>query len=333
MKHFLLYIQFVLVSVLGYAIESLGLVAKKRSVLPQHIADYELLDILRKPGDATNAFSVARYKNKKDQIVIVKMWQGGFKNFSYHTLKNEMIIYQQLTEVQKRLATKKPKKYKNISIPKLIFSRETKSSLLIAVQYVEGSDLRSVPSEARFDVYQKAVSYLRFLEKHMSQTERRKITRRTPQENIAIYPLVLLKAIMTHPKEAVIFMQGVPLFVRNIPVMLKSKTYILTHRDLHSNNILKHRGKVSIIDFEFAIDTDPMYEFINTLVCMWDDKVFCKKLLEKLVEENKNSTEYIRALIVKTVTHYLTDKRLTLQKERSFFQALSFAILNPKLSL
>ncbi len=286
---------------------------KVNAKLPLRIGRYTFQKSLSKTGTVKD-FTIGLYEDQNGQKALAKMWTGKFKNPTYYTLLNEIIVTEVLTKVIKRLEKTMPSEYSHIHIPKFIQKQETANSLIILTEFIEGKIATSIPSRRRIDIYLECVKFIQYIGSQMTTREKQLLSIRKPISFIIIYPLLLLKAAITHPRIIPDLLKSIPIFLRCIPILTKQKKIVLVHRDLHVNNILISKGKVGIIDFQLCLFSFELSEFVTTLRYLWKTDDFYIYILQAIKEKYGHQNEFetlLRGLIVHSATHGLTGRNFT----------------------
>lgn len=296
--------------------------------LPQKVGKYELISSLKKIG-TIKPFKLGIYKDAFGNKAVAKFWYGKYKDFNYYALNNELVLYQILTRVIKRLGNNIPAEYKNIKLPKIVLKNESKNQRVILVEYVDGDVSVGLTSQQKIKLYFKVVDFLNYLGTRLTQNERRSISKRNAKNYILLYPFLLVKALLTHPRATLPLLKGIPIFIKSIPILLTEDTNPLVHRDLHFRNILVNGKKIYLIDLQLCALTLKLHENITTLRYLWKEGDFYKYLLkeiDKRYSKNENFKKLFRGLAVNSGTHGLTGSEFTKGKIDLFIDFLNFGI-------
>lgn len=306
-----------------------ALCSSKNKDLPRKIGDYILESNFQKLGSKNN-YLLGIYKNSKNQKAFAKIWSGRFKDLNYYSLKNEIQVSQTLNSVIKRSRKLLPKSLKKMGIPVLISFEEKDDCLTVLTEYVEGELATSLSTNRKIDLYFKTVEFLKFLGSRLTPVEKKLISKRTPLNFAMLYPLLITKAIFSHPRATFYILKGIPIFLQSLPVLFKEKQLTLSHRDLHFRNILISKEINYVIDLQFCAFTHPIHEITTTLRYRWgEEKNFCTRLLKEIIKINKENKQFqllLRSLIINSATHGLTDKGFSKEKIDSWIDFLKFAI-------
>lgn len=324
--------------VLAYLTESLlGFLNPEREVpFPQKIGSYTFK---RKflTSSTTNKpwiFTFALYENAHKEKAIAKMWNGKIKNFACYTLRNEIIMYQVLNEVRKRLDTSLPKKFRGVSIPKFLGTFESKHSLGLLVEFINGELADTLPEEKSFKAYLKVSDFLRFLGTKLTFAEKARITHRKPISLALLYPLLLAKAICTHPKAFSSFLRGVPIFLLALTKLFRKSRISLRHGDLSLGNILISPKKITLIDLQLCVFSE-LDDLLTSLCICWDNgrlrNLFLTEIRKRYGHE-KDYDVFVRGLMANIATHALTGNSYSRREIDKFIDYINFAV-NGKLTL
>jgi len=257
-----------------------------------------------------NTYALAIYRDPSGKRAIAKMWKGTVKDFPYYILKNELIINKILNRVLERINDALPGKYANVYIPALLGEVETKNSLTILKEFVKGDHATSLNRAEKFNIYLKSNDFLQYLGENLTQKEKKNISHRSALNIVVLYPLLLIKALFTHPRASWNLISAVPLFLKSVPIFLTRKSQFFGDRDLLLSNILVSGRRIYLIDLQFSMFSDPLYDAIYRLCARWDEEDFrlllfgqVKSLSEKHGEKAKI---LIRGLMIHVATHALS---------------------------
>lgn len=276
--------------------------------LPKTIGEYEFESEMKKIGPR-KSYLLAIYKNNKGERVLLKMRNSGIKDYHYFSLKNEIILYAILNNALKRLGNKIPQQFKQFYIPKVLSVVDDDTSLAILMEFMEGTTAQKLNPDRKISLYLKTVDFLQFIGESLTPDEKRMISTRSPYNYISLYPLLLLKAMITYPKLAGSIIKGLPTFIASIPSMLFYSEKSLTHRDLHFKNIMLSKRKIVLIDLQQCVYTDPLHELVTTLRYSWKKDLFASLLLNAINKRygvRKDFTKLLRGFMVNSATHGLT---------------------------
>lgn len=284
---------------------------KKHIKLPRQIGEYRFYKRY-KTNQLVKTFAFGIYKNSTGKKAIAKVWNGSVKDLFYYSLKNELKNYEILTQLINRLENSIPKQFSNFKIPLLLGWQETNNSLVILLEYIEGKVANKLKPEEGFEIYLKSAEFMNFLGRNLHFKERQQFSTRSPKIFSLMYFPFLAKALLTHPRAAKELLLSLPAFLQSTPYLLKRNGTHLCHRDLNLNHIITMRKKIIIIDLQYSLFTDGIYEFINSLRMRWDDNFFRAKLFQEIENRFGNTKEthdLIKGLLVFSVTQSLTDAR------------------------
>jgi thiamine kinase-like enzyme len=296
-------------------------------ILPEYIGEYKLVNYINSAKSRNSSYQFAIYEDVNGKKVIAKAWYGLVKNLSYYTLKSEYLIYQTLGITCKQYSGKIPKRFQNIHIPELLYYRESDSTLIMLVEYFEGQPLQLFSAIRKSIEINKCHQFLEKIGILISYKDRKNITTRSAGQMIFFYPLIIIKAFYNYPKQYKLFCYLISNFVLGFGELLKIRPNILSHRDLHDDNILiNHDGSIAIIDFQFMVYTIILYDRITSLELSWQDEILRNKLLnsiEKTRISSGLSKNAVRALFAYISAHILTASNLT---EAKISNCVDFAI-------
>lgn len=293
---------------------------------PQQIDTYSYVKSLETPG-LKRPHVIALYKDTTGRQAIAKIWQGSAKNFDYYALKNEAHIYQVFTAALKR--KKVPKNLEYISLPMLIKVFDTDTSFILLTEFVKGELATNIQSSQKLSLYLDCVAYLRFVGNHLTSQEKQGIGQRTFKDYVLLFPLLFAVSMIRRPQQIIQLLKGMLLFFQSIPSFFQQKNLVLTHRDLHFNNIIVSKNRVYILDLQRCIYTYDLYEYVTTLPIEWNEEIFRSGLLDYCFKQSKMQTgnhKLLKGLMANFCIHGLTANNLPEINMQRFTKMLLFTI-------
>lgn len=300
---------------------------------PQKLGAYTFVKHFRKIGPR-KTYLLALYENKRGETAIAKMKSTKLKGDPYHSLHNEIIMYEVLNATVARLGNSMPKQFKDVYIPRLITSYEDDKILLSLVEFVEGKTAESMPAARKIPLYFLMVDYLRFIGTQFTKEERQKISTRTPNDYLFLLPLLTVKAMFTYPQAIPTILRSLPVFISCIGIMHRESKLGLVHRDLHFMNILQLKKGYALIDFQQCVYTEPIHELVTTLRYWWKGwkgEKFGQLLIAEIVNrygKTENFKKIFQAYAINSVIHGLTGDGFSDKIINGWISFLQFAI-NP----
>ena len=319
-------------NLLGFFIGKI--VHSDRLQFPKTIGTYKFESDMKKTGPR-KSYLLAIYKNNRGQKAIAKMRDARIKAYHYYSLLNEIVMYKILNSAMRRLKNKIPSRFSDIYIPKFLNQYEDDKMLVSLVEFVDGKIAEDLSPEKTISVFFKMVDFLNFMGKHLNEEEKKNISKRTPIDYLFFYPLLAAKAVVTYPKSTPHVIRGIPVFLRALPAIFSSSKHTLVHRDLHFMNIIISKDRVTLIDLQQCVYTEPLHELITTLRYWWKgwkDERFGKLLLAEIINRYSNRTNFkklFQGFAVNSATHGLTGPGFSRKTINGWIDFLDFAI-NPK---
>lgn len=255
----------IFMSAIGGVLDLLNRRFSKRPIaLPVTHSGYRFVRRLQKK---IYPFAVGYYENKKGQTIVIKVWQGFWKNRYYYDLLHEALVYKTLAAVIKRTKRKIPEQLRGIRIPSEVTLSVRSGQLILTREFVNGTLLLDSGGFAtQFFQYKRCLGYLRFLSNYLTSSERKIIGEHGVFYFICMYPMLTAVAILKNPDSAGTILTGAITFFKNIPSLLSYETKTLVHGDLHSENIVKTRKDISLLDLEQMMYTVPTAEHVTTII-------------------------------------------------------------------
>lgn len=275
----------------------------------------------------TRGTKLGIYKYKK-QRVIVKTFQGNLKTMDYHILKNEVIVSKVLGKVIDRLKKQIPVELKEIKIPRIISVKETTNSLYVISEFIDSTTLKSKPAKEQITTYFKVNRFLKFLGENMTKREKAQLSKREAPSLIKLYPFLVIKSVLTHPTATWRLLKGIPIFYE-LSNLIKSLRIVLSHRDLHLENILISSRGIYIIDLELALFAPDLFEEINTLRHEWKNSAFREEMLKRINRDyssDKSISKKLKIIAINVSTHSLTANNFPARLKHNYLDLLNYAL-------
>jgi peptidoglycan/xylan/chitin deacetylase (PgdA/CDA1 family) len=279
--------------------------------LPKSIDNYRMIDTIDRPkGD--NQYQFGIYENDQGRRGILKMWDGKKKDGDWFWLSNEIKTYEGLSELFKANKSMISEKFGDVKLPKLIKRLETKNTLGLFMEQIDGKTLDHLPDiKDVIKAFDKAINYFRYLGELIAWNKSEAMfVKRTNAHTVAIFIYMLMRSIFMYPKKSIIILYSLLVFMKNLSYLMISNDLAFVHRDLTYKNILKLPGeKIGIIDFELAVLTNPLYEITQIAVGSWRHHEFREEFyrldIMKEIMDDKNKFYSYKALTIFTAIHRL----------------------------
>ena len=122
----------------------------------------------------------------------------------------------------------------------------------------------TMSAHEQFQAYKKVINYLHFLGDYATPEERESITRKSRSYYLSIYPIIFTVAILRHVSHLSELALGLYSFINSLQYM-NQHSLMLSHGDLHTDNILQENGKLTVVDLEQGTFTYPEFDTVATL--------------------------------------------------------------------
>ncbi len=205
-------------------------------------AEYRLVRWIKRQG-GDNIASVGIFEDAQGVRVIIKHLSHRWKTLDYRYILNEVSI----------LAAARDWRYisqdgRQIRLPALREFRDLPGELIVVKEFVDGETLDTVSAAEQQAVTLDCLEALRSLGSSMVHS----MGKRTAWQIGLSFPLYWVRAFMKDPFRAPLLLRLFFLFYRQWPSTMRS-SYAVTHRDLHTKNILVSGSSVTILDLESMV--------------------------------------------------------------------------------
>lgn len=293
--------EYIVSNILDY-INSLFNIDNKIAI-PKKIDTYTVVRSLSLESMSDTAVLLCKDKNNKK--VVVKVWQGKYKNTSHFGLLNEYNAYKILWSTINKIGKNMPSIFKDIKLPRLIDYIENKGQTVLVIEWIDGGNNLEKYSDAKIvKTYKKILKYFDYISSRISDRDKQNLNIINPIYYVLTYPFYVLIAAVLNFNFIKIIISGVTIFMRGLNNIIEDNKLVFVHRDLNFKNIIVKGGVSYIIDFQYAVFTIKVVEYVNTLRYSWDKDIIKDSLIE--MAKIANNKMQLKSLIVAHGTHGLT---------------------------
>ena len=204
--------------------------------------EYRLVRWIKRQG-GDNVASVGIFEDKQGARVIIKHLSHRWKTLDYRCILNEVSI---LTSARDwRYASQDGRQ---VRLPALREFLDLPGELIVVKEFLDGETLDTASLAEQQAVTQDCLEALRRLGSSTIQP----IGKRTALQLGLSFPFYWTRALMRDPFQAPLFFRLFFLFYRQWPSTMRG-SYAVTHRDLHTKNILVSGSSVVILDLESMV--------------------------------------------------------------------------------
>lgn len=275
---------------------------------PQSIGDYgfvENVPLHEYPG----THRVSLYQNRAGEKAIAKIWRAPIKNHDYYMMLREATVLELLSNVISRSSLSIPNDLQAFSSVKLLATDKNKNYLTVLTEYFDGENLSGQNVHEQIRVYLQSLRFLNTLENLLSAKEKSGITTRGEISFLLSYPVIACLALVRHPQNIGIILQGGVAVMRSIPALFKRRHLTtLVHQDLHTKNIMVRAASVKIIDVGNIVRGDVLSDVAMTVLREWQNVAFRDALMQKIEDEffkNDRDHRAFYGLLAYHATHTL----------------------------
>lgn len=261
------------------------------TIFPEMIDEYKFVkEIVNK----NSTYGIAEYTDGQHNC-ICKIWSGKRKNKLFYQLKNEYLIYKNLSlsTIRKKMISKK---FPNIKIPKLVVKFETKKTYGILIEEINAKEISNKPLTKKLEIYHEILKYFNYLNLIYKDSLKEKISNIGFLKFYFGYITTSLLAIIKHPKLTISIMKNLKtLFSTELIIKIKKEKTQLIHRDLGDMNILSDKNNnIYVFDFQLSAYSFKNLEIATIYYNFFSDKKNNQKLnnfIKKILCDQKNFNE------------------------------------------
>ncbi len=227
---------------------------KAKFFAEQHYSTFEIPDtyqLIKKLKSKKNSFeqSPALFLDKSGKKVVIRQIPNDTHTLSFMQVNNEANILKMLSK-NSPLHTSGYK----ISFPKLIRFGKEKDRIFLIREYVEGKPVRALSTEEQKKVLLSVLDAFRYINSSISQSDRKLLGIRKFYTFILTFPIYVFLTILKNPSLVMISLRLTFKYIyMTYSSLFEKKEYVVSHRDLHSKNIIVKDKTISIIDSEIMV--------------------------------------------------------------------------------
>lgn len=304
------YIYKLIILVYGYIFHTFSSYKSKQVVnnLPAQVEKYRLIKDLQ--SEKNYPFKVGLYQNQNKHKVVIKIWQGIYKDIPYYDLLHQIQSLKILESVHNRNTSHFPSGIKDIRLPKVEFFIKEKHRLLLGYEYISGNPLSSIhDQDKQIKIYHQVVNYLQILGSYCQTSEKHQLRHKSVIDYLFLSPFLLIAALINNPKDIYLLIKLYVIYLVSSVGFIRSSSKTLVHGDLNFKNIYIKDSELFVLDTEQLSFTYPEYELV-TSVSTVSTPDFYKKYITKLIKEyakqNISSRLKIVFLILNNELHNLS---------------------------
>ena len=255
--------------------------SSRKLSLPKQIGVYRLLEIVK--HHRYLRFQLGIYQDNRGNKFFAKQFSKINPGPDYYWLSNEINVYSELNSLYAKYGEKITNKFPRIKIPKLVKVFEDDKRLIMLLELVGGTPLHKFGPDKAINIYDELFEYFKFIG---SMFDKKKLGQRTNKYFLLTYPILALKSFIKYPYARGLVVRSTIVFFSAVPTLLRHQKLSFVHRDLNQLNILLDKETIWLIDFEYAVLTNPLIEVIHVVMRSWHREDFRDKFINSWVEEN-----------------------------------------------
>ncbi len=277
--------------------------------------NHKPLKVYKEKLDNINQSLVAIFKLNKKKLLVKKL-SYKFHNLSYEHLLNEISMLIILNRSNRAKV-----KNNTISFPRIYKIVRKEHEITFAREYIEGKQLSRYSPGIKIKTIISCIDIFTKLTSQINVNEIKKLPKRSSLEISVTLPLYFIKALAKFPNNFANLISIFKEYYFNLTIStIFRPTYVLSHRDLHSNNIILNKMSTYIIDPEICTLAEELTDLsivsriymrelgakkINELLSYYlissnDWRIFCRLTIfytvQILATQKKQSLEYKEGL-------------------------------------
>lgn len=207
--------------------------------VPVKIGKYDLVSpIIKKQGSIEN-FKIGVYESEGKKY-FGKTWVGARKNLSYYTLLNEYRVCRLLSKKLRKLNSR-------LRIPCPMYIKEKENTLSVIFEYVDAVDISDRSVENQMRIYEEILGDLRTVSQSLSESEKQVFTKRGIVFYLLSLPFLFFLSLKSNPT---LIRHTIKAMYKTLSSLTHDDQLIITHRDLHPQNVKMKAKHIYLLDCE-----------------------------------------------------------------------------------
>lgn len=233
----------------------------------------KIRDLNAGPYHPDSTIGIYEASNKKK--VIIKIFHYKLHNLNYEHVVNEANILKLLNNSEYSQTTKV-----KVGFPKFYEFFSSNDTLTLVTEYVKGRNLSLFSNDVKKKTILECVNFLNSISEKIDRRNLKNLPKRTPSHIILTFPIYFTIALLKNFKSFKDFFKLVIIFYVNyLNSGFGNPEYVITHRDLHPQNIIVSDKNIFIIDPEMCALLEKGTEIAITL------RLYIRELGFKIVDE------------------------------------------------
>ncbi len=228
----------------GVLIKKIGFFKRKNQIFKKQILKMKFVKPL---ADVSNIKPLVALYSLNKQKVVVKTWDYIWKDITYFQLRQEIVILKALN-----LLVGKNNQFK-IRFPQVLSELNNKGQIGYVSEYIHGMTLFNLKADEKINHFSRILSFFQTLSNTASKPIIEKFPKISQIQNILTFPVYLLFTLVKDFKNLLMYLKLSFLFYLNYLSTIFSSEFVLSHRDIHSKNIIVRNNTLTILDPEVMV--------------------------------------------------------------------------------
>jgi LmbE family N-acetylglucosaminyl deacetylase/thiamine kinase-like enzyme len=236
---------------------------KTTHAIPDSIGKYRLEKIKTVIGSDNNYLYGIYMEDGSRNRSFAKLAMGSNYSISSRGLANEILAYKTLP-IDHDNAHQSKQHLLSVKTPRYIDSIETSEIQALLLSYIKGSHIGNIPTSQKIRMIESVLLHMKTI-----NTKLGKKIHNAKQRNMLYYlfafPIILSRAIWRYPEYFFLFLKSMLRFYSSIP-FIRHNPYVFVHRDISYDNIINTQDALYLIDFQQAVMTYELAEYVSVLM-------------------------------------------------------------------
>lgn len=287
---------------------SRSVAAEKRC--PAKIGKYVLEESFHET--AFSSLATGRYVGPAGETVVIRHLDYTRKNTTYQSMLHEASILSHLQGFSCKSGTNRL-----IRLPRAIALEKKPKEVVFIKEFVDGKTLSRFPEDIQLQVFQECLRFLECVTERFPASSFDRLPRRSNTLLCCVFPIYLFMAIL----RGLLSVREATSLARLFLIAVFSGSflrtrYVLSHCDLHPDNIIVNDDEIVIIDNEALLLSD-RHTDIGKAMRSYQSSVPLERICVFLKE--RLSTRKDRQKFSALSAYYMVQLLATCPKEKSYF--------------
>lgn len=271
-----------------------------------------------------NSNSLGVYQNKQGRKTIIKSLNYQTRNLAFEQFINEINVLRVMGRLFSGKAADSSAEYQ-VSVPVFYEVLEQKHQIAFVREFVEGKLLAEAPVQVKFEVLRHCLKFFSVFPRDDRRERYHTSAARPPLLMLLTFPFYWFAAVCKAPRRLGFYLRLAVIYYQKFSWQsIRHPRYVLAHKDLHSQNIILHTGRIVILDPQVAVYSEEGTDLAISARLYHQELggENIAKLLQEFLFNNEQRDKFVRLTLFFAFQSLVFDKRLSAdyQNTESYLQ-------------